>query len=216
MAGITLSGLSSGLDTNSLIDGLMQVERTPLTRLTLKQTAAHARQDALRAVADKLKALKTASDDLTSFLTWNPVQTASTSDASKASAVVTAGAPPGTYSFNVTQLATAEQRTYNYSPKGSDQTYTLNGKALTITGNESLDDVVSTINNDATYGVYAVNSNNQLVLASRTTGPAGAIPMSGGGGNVLNEDASKLRAAKNAAYTIDGTSYTSSSNTISS
>src|SRR3954467_2564888 len=216
MAGITLSGLSSGLDTNSLIDGLMQGERTPLTRLTLQQTAAHARQDALRAVSDKLRAVKLASDALSSFLTWNPVQTATVSDTTKAASAITAGAGPGTYSFNVTQLATAEQRTYTYAPKASSQTYTLNGKSLTIAGNENLDDIVSTLNNDATYGVYAVNSNGQLVLASRTTGTAGAINMSGGGGNVLSEDATKLRAAKDATYTIDGTSYTSSSNTVSS
>src|SRR5438046_2115961 len=147
MAGITLSGLSSGLDTDSLIAGLMQIEQAPLTRLTNQQAAAHARQDALRAISDKLKALKLASDDLGSFTTWNPVQTATTSDPTKASATISAGAGPGTYSFNVTQLATAEQRTYTYAPKGSSQTYTLNGKSLAITGNESLDDIVSTINN---------------------------------------------------------------------
>ena len=75
MAGIQLSGLSSGLDTESLIQGLMSVERAPRARITLQQSALHARQEGLQAVEDKLKALKLASDDLGSFLTWNPVQT---------------------------------------------------------------------------------------------------------------------------------------------
>jgi flagellar hook-associated protein 2 len=216
MAGITLSGLSSGLDTNALIDGLMQVERAPRTKLTLKQTAVTARQDALRQVEDKLKALKLASSDLASIATWNPVQTATVSDPTKATAKVTAGAGPGTYSLDVTQLATAEQRTYTYSPKPAGQSYVLNGKTLAIAANESLDSIVSRVNADASFGVYAVNSGGQLVLASRTTGTASAISLTGGGANMLTEDVAKLRAAKDAMYTLDGTSYTSPSNTISS
>jgi flagellar hook-associated protein 2 len=215
MAGITLAGLSSGLDTNALIEGLMQVERAPRTKLTLKQTAITARQDALRQVEDKLKALKLASSDLASIATWNPVQTATVSDPTKATAKVTAGAGPGTYALDVTQLATAEQRTYAYAAPGSDRATTLGGKAFTIAAGESLDSVVSRLNADASYGVYAVNSNSQLVLASRTSGTAGAISLTGAGG-VLTEDGAKLRAAKDAIYKLDGTSYTSSSNTISS
>src|SRR5213080_517890 len=186
MAGIQLSGLSSGLDTESLIQGLMSVERAPRARITLRQSALHARQEGLQAVEDKLKALKLASDDLGSFLTWNPVQTATSNDTTKGTARILAGAAPGTYNVNVTQLATAEQRTYTYTPKSSTQTYTLNGKA------------------------FAVNPGGNLVLTSRTTGTTGAITMSGGGGNVLTEQTALARAAKNATYTIDGASYTSS------
>ena len=216
MAGIQLSGLSSGLDTESLIQGLMSVERAPRARITLRQSALHARQEGLQAVEDKLKALKLASDDLGSFLTWNPVQTATSNDTTKGTARILAGAAPGTYNVNVTQLATAEQRTYTYTPKGSTQNYTLNGKTFTINPNEGLDSLVSRLNTDSSYNVYAVNSGGNLVLTSRTTGTAGAITMSGGGGNVLTEQTALARVAKDAAYTIDGASYTSSSNTISS
>jgi flagellar hook-associated protein 2 len=216
MAGIQLSGLSSGLDTEGLIAGLMSVERAPRTKITLRQAAVHARQDGLQAVEAKLKALKLASDDLGSFLTWNPVQTATSNDTTKGTARILAGAAPGTYNVNVTQLATAEQRTYTYTPKASAQTYTLNGKSFTINANEALDSLVSRLNTDSSYNVYAVNSGGNLVLTSRTTGTAGAITMSGGGGNVLQEQTALARAAKNATYTIDGASYSSSSNTISS
>ena len=210
MAGIQLSGLSSGLDTESLIQGLMSVERAPRARITLRQSALHARQEGLQAVEDKLKALKLASDDLGSFLTWNPVQTATSNDTTKGTARILAGAAPGTYNVNVTQLATAEQRTYTYTPKGSTQ------KTFTVNPSEALDSLVSRLNTDSSYNVYAVNSGGNLVLTSRTTGTPGAITMSGGGGNVLTEQTALARVAKDAAYTIDGASYTSSSNTISS
>ena len=64
MAGIQLNGLSTGLDTESLIQGLMQVEQAPRARIVLQQAAANARKTQLQQVEDKLKALKLASDDL--------------------------------------------------------------------------------------------------------------------------------------------------------
>jgi flagellar hook-associated protein 2 len=213
MAGISLAGLSSGLDTNALIEGLMSVERVPRTRITLQQAAVQARQDALRQVADKLKALKTAADDLSSFTTWGATQNATSSDATIAGARLTAGAAPGTYAINVTQLATAEQRTYSYASRTSDRTVKLNNLDLTIAANSTLDTVVSQINNDPNYGVYAVNSGNQLVLTSRTTGQA--INYNNNGFSILTETSSK--PFKNAQYTIDGGALqTSSTNTISS
>jgi flagellar hook-associated protein 2 len=216
VAGIQLSGLASGLDTESLITSLLSIERLPRTRLTLQQAAARAREESLTQIRDRLTSLKTATDALSSAATWAPVQTASVTDATKASARVTSGVGPGAYTVNVTAMATAEQRTFTYTAKGSDQTYTLNGKALTITGNEALSSVVSRLNADTGYGVYAVESNGKLVLASRTTGTAGAISMSGGGANVLTEDVALRKPGTNAAFTIDGAGYTSTSNTISS
>ena len=72
MAGIQLSGLSSGLDTDSIIAGLMQVEAAPRTQIVNQQTREQARHDKLQQVSDKLNALKLASDSLSSVLTWAP------------------------------------------------------------------------------------------------------------------------------------------------
>src|SRR3954468_2088489 len=213
MAGIQLSGLSSGLDTETLISGLMSVERAPRARILLQQAAAKARQTGLQQVEDKLKALKLASDDLASSLTWNLAQKATSSDATKATATLTAGAAPGTYAVNVTQLATNEQRTYTYTPKSSDRSLTLNGQSLLITANSSLDTIVSTINGNSAYGVSAVNVSGKLVLTENKTGTP--ITMNMNGFTVLSEDTASARPAKQATYTIDGTSYTSPTNTIS-
>jgi flagellar hook-associated protein 2 len=215
VAGVTLSGLSSGLDTDGIIQGLMQVEAAPRQQLVLKQSAAQARHDGLQQVLDKLNALKLSSDDLSSVLTWNPVQTVTPSDATKATARMISGAGPGSYSVNVTQLATAEQRTFAYTAPAADETYTLNGKSLTVTAGESVDAIAAAINADSTYGAYAVNAGGRLVMASRTTGAATTITLSGGAG-ALSEDASARKVGKDAAYSIDGTNYTSSTNTISS
>lgn len=210
--GISLAGLSSGLDTNALIDQLMAAERQPRTRLTLQQAAVQARQDALRQVSDKLKALKLAGDALGSVGTWSASQVGSSSDATIGGARVLAGAAPGTYHVVVSTLAAPEQRTYTYNSAPSDRTATINGKPMTITGGSSLDTVVNQINNDNTYGVYAVNAGGSLVLTARSTGQAITLSATGG---VLNEQAAKAKPFVNATGTIDGNAFSSPTNTFS-
>ena len=210
--GISLAGLSSGLDTNSLIDGLMQVEQAPRTNLVLRQSAAQARQDGLNAIKTKLTALTSAASALSSVLTWGATQTVSTTDPMVGSARITGGAGPGSYAVSVTQLATAEQRTYAIN-SANPRTVTLNGQSFAIAKNETVDSLVSRLNADTSFGVYAVNSGGNLVLASRTTGSA--ITMVNGGSTVTEQTAA-ARPAKQAQYTIDGVSYTSSTNVISS
>src|SRR4051794_36540669 len=213
MAGVQLSGLSSGLDTEGIISGLMQVEQAPRQQLVLRQAAAQARKDKLAAIETKLNTLKLANTDLASALTWLPAQTVDTSDSTKATARVTGGAGPGGYNLVVTQLASADQRTYAYTQPTSDQTVSVNGKNLTIVANSSLDSVVSQINNDPTYGVFAVNANGKLVLASRTTGSAGNINFTDATGTLVENPAVR-KPGQDANYKLDGISYTSSSNTI--
>jgi flagellar hook-associated protein 2 len=210
--GISLAGLSSGLDTNSLIDGLMQVESAPRANLVLRQTAAQARQDGLNAIKTKLTALSSAASALSSTLTWGATQTASSNDETVGTARITGGAGPGSYDVVVTQLATAEQRTYAISDGSSARTVTLNGQSFTVNRNETVDSLVSRLNSDTSYGVYAVNSGGKLVLSSRTTGTAINLT---NGGSVVTEQTASARLAKQAQYMIDGTTYSSSTNTIS-
>ena len=213
MAGIQLSGLSSGLDTESLIQGLMQVEQAPRARIVLQQAAAQARKTALGQVEDRLKTLKLASDDLASTLTWNMAQKATSSDTTKGTAALVSGAAPGTYSINVTQLATNEQRTFGYVPPAADQALTLNGQALAIPAGSTIDQVADQINTNSAYGVSAVNVSGNLVLTASKTGTA--VNLSNGAGTPFTEQAAKARPYVSAAYSIDGVNYTSPSNTIS-
>src|SRR3954471_19317784 len=97
--GITLSGLSSGLDTDSIISQLMAVESQPRQAIADKQALAQARQTALKAIQTKINAVGTASQTLSSVLTWAPAQTADVSDPTKASVRITGGAGPGGYNL---------------------------------------------------------------------------------------------------------------------
>src|SRR3712207_5861128 len=97
MAGIQLSGLASGLDTQSIISQLMSIERQPRTRIELRQTQEQAKRDGLSEVQTKLNTLKLAATDLRSAGTWADTQTVGSSDDSKVAVTRTGGAGPGAY-----------------------------------------------------------------------------------------------------------------------
>ena len=70
MAGASISGLGSGLDTSSIIRQLMQLEALPQTKLKTKLSTE---QSALQTIQDlnaKVAALTTAVADLGKAGTW--------------------------------------------------------------------------------------------------------------------------------------------------
>lgn len=106
---LSISGLSSGIDTAALVSSLMQAERIPQQKVKVQQQAS------LRAVASwndlrtKMQAIQTAGEAL-----QTPAKalgsTATSSDDKAVRATATAGAAPGVYSVRVEQLATVQQR----------------------------------------------------------------------------------------------------------
>jgi flagellar hook-associated protein 2 len=214
MAGIQLSGLVSGLDTQSIITQLMTAEKAPRTKITLNQDATTKRQSLLAEIGTKLTAVKTANDDLKSVLTWLDTQSVTSADASKVAVTRTAGAAPGGYDIAITQLATAERHTYDFqSPTTAGPLTILNADGTTRTSVDlkagaSIDDAVSAINSQANANLYAVNVNGDLVLAAKTTGDQAGFSAVGAG----NELQKVL--GQTAKITINGTPYERQTNTI--
>jgi flagellar hook-associated protein 2 len=188
MAGIQLSGLASGLDTQTIISQLMTVERVPRTQITLDQAAATKRQSLLTDLGTKVTALKLAADDLKSMATWADTQSVSTSDDSKVGAVRTAGAAPGGYAVRVASLATAERQTFTFAAPTADGSLTIfeaDGTTpratIPLKAGATVDDAAAAINSTSGAKLFAVNVNGSLVLASRTTGTPSAFQASGAG-----------------------------------
>lgn len=209
MAGISFTGLQSGIDTGAIIDALMAAESIPRRRLTLNETAATARQQALSDVLSRMKHLRTAAQDLGSSLLWTESQTVSASDA-KVVASLTGGAAPGGYAISVTQMATAAQATYAYTPPVGASTLDVNGVAVALDDGDDLDAVVGKINGTPETGVYAVNVEGRLVLTSRTTGSAATISATGDTVALQSE-----KAGRDLKYAINGEAQPDSqSNTL--
>lgn len=113
-----IDGLSSGLDTASIIKQLMQLERIPQSRLQSKQNATESSLGSLRTLNAKFLSMSSAATALGATLPGavpaNPpkpsewqLTSASSSDATRTSATAVAGAPAGSLTFHVKQLATA-------------------------------------------------------------------------------------------------------------
>lgn len=194
MAGISLGGLASGLDTETMITQLMALEAQPKTLLQKQQTKEEARKTAFEDVARQLRALSTAVNDLRSTLTWGNTQKASSSDETKVSAsIIGSGAPAGSVNVEVLQLARAEQRSYDFPGAGS---VTVNGKTIDLSGAATAADAAKVFNETEGSPVYAGVVNGKLVLTAREMGTS--ITQTG-----LTENGPAVLAQKT-RYTVNG------------
>jgi flagellar hook-associated protein 2 len=182
MAGVSLSGLASGLRTDEIVTQLMQLEARPKTLLQLQQRQVTGRKTALEDVARQLRALTTAIGDLTSTLTWGNVQRVSSSDDTRVGARITGGAPTGTIEVNVLALARAAQATYSTTvPTGTLQLTTADmddpsdparqrTASIDLTGLTTMQEVVDKINATSASPVFAGIVNDRLTLTAKAAG----------------------------------------------
>jgi len=217
---LNIGGLASGLDTNSIVDQLMAIERQPRARLDQRASLITVRQSALADFQSRLRAVEAAAKDLRSVTLWSQRQTVATSDSTRLSAAIVAGSGAGVggYQVEVSQLANAAQRTYAFSSPASAGTLTIDGHDTAVAANASLADVVSAINSDASATVYAAATDGgTLVLSARRTGDTGSgfIAVTDGTG-ALTEDVAKAKQGRDALFTVDGVAGRSSTNDVTS
>lgn len=111
MAGLQLSGLASNFDWKTVVDQLMQIEHVPADRLTTEKTQNTQKASALAGLDSKLSALQDAATALKEAGLFTSRSASLTTSGSTWSATAAASTTPGTYTLNVTQLATAARRT---------------------------------------------------------------------------------------------------------
>jgi flagellar hook-associated protein 2 len=103
-----ISGLASGFDWKTLVSQLTQVERTPQKQLLTEQSKLTQRGSAYGSIITELKALQTRVDALKDATLFQS-RLATSSDTSTATAASATNGAKGSYTFNVTQMATAAQ-----------------------------------------------------------------------------------------------------------
>jgi flagellar hook-associated protein 2 len=216
VAGLALSGLASGVDTSSIVDQLMALERQSITRLKYRQSAVTGQQSALKDVASKLSALKTAAANLSAEGTWKQTQSAESSDPARVAVAMTGGAGIGGHTIQVDRLASSMQRGFSFTPAAGsisisyvdqDDPKTIN---LTVEADDTLQQVADSINAKSAGPVVAAVVKNgagqeRLVLSSRVTGSESDFSVTAPG--VLSEDASYTTpdiTKLDALYSLDG------------
>ena len=107
MAGLdmSISGLASGFDWKSVVDQLTNVERAPQATVRTEQTTLANRRSALGQIVSQLTDLQTKATALGDSSLYNR-RSVSSSDTTIASVSAADGAVTGSYSINVTTLAT--------------------------------------------------------------------------------------------------------------
>ena len=225
MAGLSLSGLASGVDTSSIVEQLMALERQSITRLGYRQSAVTGQQTALKDIASKLSALKSAAADLSASGTWKQTQAAESSDA-RVAVAMTGGAGIGGHTIQVDRLASSMQRGFEFTPAAGTITIAYTDQAepktinLTVEADDTLQQVADSINAKSAGPVVAAIVKNadgeeRLVLSSRITGSKSDFSVTAPG--ILDADAAYTTADKtklDALYSLDGGTATPSETNV--
>lgn len=101
-----IDGLSSGLDTSSIINQLMQIERRPQAVLSSRKNEEEAARTELTEIRSEINSLRNAAADLRLGSGWDRL-VATSSNEEAVTVEATSSATTGSYSFQVTSVATA-------------------------------------------------------------------------------------------------------------
>jgi flagellar hook-associated protein 2 len=230
MADITFSGLATGMDTDSIVSQLMEIERLPIDRLEAKKESEKQKLEAFAQFDSLIDDLKDAAGAmaLTSQVMTSEVKLS----ADAAYSATSSSAKSGSYNISVAQLSQVQKNISEGWSSNTDAvlgtgTFTVNGTNISITeSNNSLLGLSAAINEISdTTGVSATIINDgsatnpyHLVFSgvdSSTSFTLGS-DLKDSAGNAIAFSTTQAQAAQQAVAFIDGIKVVSNSNTISS
>jgi flagellar hook-associated protein 2 len=108
--GISFGGIASGLDTNAIIDALMEIQRQPIQTQQVRREIEMQKRDALAQVGASFSSLRGMLENLTKLATFTTQGTsvvAQADDQDKVLASANGSAAIGSFDLDVVQIATA-------------------------------------------------------------------------------------------------------------
>lgn len=225
MPAITFGGVGSGIDTESIIQGLLQASQGPLQRIQQQQSQTDAAVSSLSDIGNLLGNLK---DSLVGLDTIQEVGSfKATSDNAAVAVTTTGNAKPGSFQINVTQLASAYKAYSNtlgttQSNQALNQAGSLNlavgGKtaAISVQATDSLDTVITKINASGlrvSATSFFDGQQFRLQLRGLDTGAANDVSVTENG-TTFGFAANVKSTGKNAELDIDGFHVSSASNQV--
>jgi flagellar hook-associated protein 2 len=229
---ISAPGVGSGLDVNSIVTQLMEIERQPLNRLESDKRGLEAQLSAFGRLKSALTSFQDALDDLKSLDAFE-VYKAESSDETAFTATANSSAATGFNDIQVVRLAEAHKMGSVSIPdtgstalgSGGDQmTITVNGSSFSVDGGgmtlSQLRDAINDAPDNAGVSATIISENSgshRLVLTSTETGNENAMSLSftGSLGADLGLTDINLPTDLDAELLVDGLyKITRSSNTI--
>lgn len=185
---VTFGGLGSGLDTNAIIDKLVQIQSVPLTQIQNQQAATRTQISLLADLASRLSDLDAAASELRSS---GVVAVQATSSNASFSAAPGPGASAGDYTVQVKSLATAAK--WRSAGFGPSDTLTPGTLRITIGGKVYPPDDGTT----APITIDGTSTLQSLASAIRATGAPVSV-------NVLDDGTSQYLSITNLATGYSG------------
>ena len=215
MAGtISFGGVGSGLDTESIVNGLVTASQVPLTNMKTKQTTLQGANTALSSIGTLLGKLQTSLEAVDE--TREVGSYSATSSDSSVVATANGAALPGNYQVSVDSLA-SEQRTYSDPQASSTTALGMSGQLtmavgggqaqnIDIASTDTLENIAAKINNSGlrvSASVISDGSQYRLQVRGLDTGAANNVTFSG---TTLGMDVkdNTRQAASDAQVEIDG------------
>jgi len=230
MAGSTVSGIGSNIDTQAIVKSLVDAERVPKqTQINTQTQKATTTLSSIGKIQAALDAFRGALDNMTANSSFTGL-TGSSSDEKTATMKADNTASNGSFRLIVDTLAQASKLSTKTFPSGASSVVNTTGKPTTLTITQSgkdfdvsipagatLQQVRDSINTQfATAGLSAnvlTDSNgSRLILTSTTMGTGSDLTLSGNSG--LDAGSTVVDVPQDAKYSIDGIPATSKSNDI--
>ncbi|MBE3573077.1 MAG: flagellar filament capping protein FliD [Moorella humiferrea] len=240
-SGIYFSGLASGIDTESIITQLMNLERVPLTKLQQRKNLYNVEKNAWHDIYTRLSNLQSRLASLKLSSTFTGMK-ATSSNTAVLTATASSSAVAGTYRLGIVQLAQAHKVATTTPVTSDTQALGLSGsfsitvggqtRNITVSASDSLQSIAALINTVPGSGqtsgagdiVTAAVIDHRLVLTSKTSGAAGAMYFTDSNG-VLNSlglvdgsgkilSGAVVQEARDAVFTVDGLTISRPTNTI--
>jgi flagellar hook-associated protein 2 len=223
---ISFGGIGSGMDTESIVNALVGVERQGETALQTKLTGTTSSISNLSSVSTLLAKLKAASDALDTATEVGSFKATSSNTAIVASSSGLATA--GKYSIQVDKLA-KEQRTYSNTiasvgtALGQAGTLKLGVGAgtttdIAIAATDTLDDVIGKINASGqrvTASSFYDGTDYRIQLRGQDTGAANTLSITETGTTFgFGVPANTVQAAQDAQIKLDGFTVKSATNQV--
>ena len=218
---INFTGLGNGTDFNTLIDGLVEVERTRVTRLENWKATWEAKNEQFKELNTQLLSLKTTlqgMDTLNEFMTRG----VESSNTSLLTATADADALESTHTVVINQLATndilitnsgASSLTSSITSSDTSFTFSYGGKSYTINdipAGTTLEGFVNLINNhpDSRGRIQASTiydgSTYHLQLSGKDLGADNQLVISNAGSLSLGGSFTETQNAQNSQIRVDG------------
>lgn len=193
---IRITGLTSGLDTESIISALVSSYNYKTNKYKKAQTKLSWKQDAWKTLNTKIYSLYTSLDGLRFSKNYN-LKTTTSSDTTKATVTTTNNAVNGTQKLNVLQVAQAGYLTGGKLASGTTESTTLaelgytggdgtidvnlgdgTKKSISVSQGTTVQQVVNSLKDAGVNASYDEN-NRRIYVSSKETGTANDFTLTG-------------------------------------